>query len=98
MDFLALFTAFFEIIFIFIMNYLFILLEARLKSIFYYGIVVTLRNLKRLSSQISKLRNEIFFPNTFTTFLIFPENLFSRASISTRASTGTFTLIPISKR
>ena len=76
MDFLALFTAFFEIIFIFIMNYLFILLEARLKSIFYYGIVVTLRNLKRLSSQISKLRNEIFFPEYIHNFSYFSRKSF----------------------
>ena len=39
----------------------------------------------------SSLVMEFFFSNTLTIFLIFPKNAFSRASIGTRASTGTFT-------
>ena len=34
----------------------------------------------------------IFFPNTLTTFHIFPKHAFSGASIGTRVSIGTFTL------
>ena len=39
-----------------------------------------------------KLSNEIFFPEYIDNFFIFPKNACSRASIGTRASTGTFTL------
>ena len=34
-----------------------------------------------------------FFPNTMISFLIFPKNAFSCASIGARASTGTFTFV-----
>ena len=50
------------------------MLEARLKSIFYYGIVVTSRKiLKSLSLQMFKLSDEIFFSEYIDNFYFFPE-------------------------
>ena len=47
------------------------MLEARLKSIFYYGIVVTFQILKRLSCQMFKISNEHFFLEYIDNFSYF---------------------------
>ena len=71
------------------------MLEAKLKSIFllWHSSHFKDKFLSVYSFKSSSLVMTIFFPNTLTTFLQFPKNNFSRASIGTRASTGTFTLL-----
>ena len=71
------------------------MLEARLKSIIllWYSSHFTDEFLRVYPLKCLSLIIRIFFPNSLTTYLIFQKSAFSRASIGTRASTGTFTLL-----